>query len=498
MPDAAYIMFTVLDVGQGSGNFIEMYDRNDKLIATALLDLGSERAKKEAGGPSIAYIVGRLSSMSGGARIDFIGLSHSDSDHINLLQELLGHFDAEGHPSFPEKPILKIGNVAFGGPERKYRKRSNENLINQIRRYQVSPFVLYSLPANASTFNNSFDPVNVAGVKFHLLVGNCMSLTDTPIDSPQDKWRTASFYLNTYSLIFVVGFGDQEFVVTGDATGTTLAFANLVITNNDLKFSNTWLLTMPHHASRTTTLCLRGLGRTKLVAEDNLNQFARSIHAKSIHSSAENVSRFKHPSAFIMQFFGHYVEKDITYNVGEQPSNRHYYNAYFDTSDGFTFNNRRNIKTPLVTQNNWRTCETKFGIFTNRYFVRQDIFNLGSNLTAQIPPDPGSIVDTPSDPPFPPFAVTWLYQVNAAGDKAELYRIDNRQNVIDVLAGPPHFRLLRSSETARDDLSPPVKEASDPTARSPDPIGRLLGMTQDGSSRPTSRRRGPRRARLLA
>lgn len=52
MTKASKIAVTMLDVGQGSGTFVEIYT-GTKITATALLDLGSERAKDEADRKSV-------------------------------------------------------------------------------------------------------------------------------------------------------------------------------------------------------------------------------------------------------------------------------------------------------------------------------------------------------------------------------------------------------------------------------------------------------------
>ena len=109
------IKFHVLDVGQGTGNFIETYSSTKVLTKTILIDLGSERAKKTAGVPSAKFVADQLKNMTGGAVLDTLIMSHSDSDHINLLPDLLEYFDPPGIPSIPPKPTLTIKVAYYGG-----------------------------------------------------------------------------------------------------------------------------------------------------------------------------------------------------------------------------------------------------------------------------------------------------------------------------------------------------------------------------------------------
>src|SRR5689334_1409073 len=116
--------FQVLDVGQGSGNFIEYWDDDEDLIATVLIDLGSEYAKEEAGGAAVAYIVGKLQAMDD-PTLDAVMLSHSDSDHVNLLTKIFDQMDVTE---------LSIGAIYYGGERSKYTKHGT-NILTEAEKY---------------------------------------------------------------------------------------------------------------------------------------------------------------------------------------------------------------------------------------------------------------------------------------------------------------------------------------------------------------------------
>ncbi|MFZ2407685.1 MAG: hypothetical protein WAW41_21340, partial [Methylobacter sp.] len=82
------VNITVLDVGQGMGTFVEIYDTSGALISTLLFDLGSLNNKVSAGGPSVQYLVDKLKSMAD-PTIELLVLSHKDGDHVNLIEDLL-------------------------------------------------------------------------------------------------------------------------------------------------------------------------------------------------------------------------------------------------------------------------------------------------------------------------------------------------------------------------------------------------------------------------
>src|SRR4028118_789745 len=107
---AAGIKFQVLDVGQGSGNFIEIYGAKTAPDTTILIDLGSELESTAAGVPAAKYIVDKLKAMDE-PTLDTMILSHSDSDHINLLDLVLDEFYPPNTPGKNPDEILRINRA---------------------------------------------------------------------------------------------------------------------------------------------------------------------------------------------------------------------------------------------------------------------------------------------------------------------------------------------------------------------------------------------------
>ena len=85
-------------------------------------------------------------------------------------------------------------------------------------------------------------------------------------------------------MVLVVAIGGWHYVLTGDATGTTIGYCNRVMASytyfhkNQLN-SQVKMLSMPHHGSYTTTMNIATVARikgekTQDLAIRNMNEFA--------------------------------------------------------------------------------------------------------------------------------------------------------------------------------------------------------------------------------
>jgi hypothetical protein len=238
------IKYQVLDVGQGLGNFVEIYDTTGKLTSTILLDLGSSREAELAGGPSVAYIVAKLKEMDQ-PTIDTVFLSHSDKDHTNLVPDLLRSFYPVGTDGQDQKDTLQINVIRYGGDSAKYRRAVTDddkvpepNILNLAEAY--GPLVggvrepnIEAFSAGESSFvsgaaSKPFRTVDE--VDIYIIIANA---GETELFKSGRKRSLAQddYAVNTNSLLVVVSFAGQQFVSTGDATAMTMAQANTVLTN---------------------------------------------------------------------------------------------------------------------------------------------------------------------------------------------------------------------------------------------------------------------------
>lgn len=514
MTKASKVAVTLLDVGQGSGTFVEIYDGTD-IAATALLDLGSERAKDEAGGPSVDYIVKQLNTMTK-PRIDFFSLSHSDTDHINLVQDLLAKYDPPGTTN-PTKKILEIGTVIYGGPRVLYTKGKGKgriNVIQKVEEYQATGETKpQPLPANNSSYTQAKALFTFNEVEIYLLVGNHIAGEPRTIRTKiaDKKWKTDGYSLNTYSLIFVVLFDNWRYIVTGDATGATISQANYVIDQHKLTFPNVAALTMPHHSSEPTTFGLvrsrtkreRETERVPDEAKKVIDTFAKSMQPKTLHASAEDVTNFGHPSAYVMSYFWGFVDKTSWYKDPVLSTDQHFFNAYFTEEDGYhimleeedpTTKKKLPKKEILPPFDDWWSFATQHAIFTNRYYVRPQTYDPDEDLTATFPPDPGKVTAIPTSgaATSPPFAVAWRYTSDAATKKTSLERLENRKT---GLVATPMMEMTRAEDAGEPGPVRAEPDAARPTrSMAARPPAHLALLTPRGG---VAAVRPPRRTRPL-
>lgn len=111
--------------------------------------------------------------------------------------------------------------------------------------------------------------------------------------------------INTDSVVVLLGFPLSKawFVVTGDATATTMYQVNEVVNDSVKKkyLQHVVMMTVPHHGSTSTSFDVRGGG------EATLKTFAEKIEPVSVIGSADKVGTYKQPSARVLQYFWPYV-----------------------------------------------------------------------------------------------------------------------------------------------------------------------------------------------
>ena len=470
---AKAIRFSVLDVGQGTGNFIETFNTKTPSLTTPpakafLIDLGSERQKKAAGGPAANWVVTQLNRMTS-PELDCVILSHSDSDHINLLDMVLAAFDPP-RTARPTKPILTVKKGYYGGNYGLYAKRSN-NILKKLEKY--SPDSLASFSTNESSFSaSSPKPLRtVDGVDLYLMIANAGKSAASP--PAKKKRRVDSFAINTKSLVVVVSWGVQ-YIATGDATGVTLARCNDEVTGTIKKnfLPSVVMLTMPHHGSETTTFNITGIsgGRDDKAAVKNVETFVAKTAPASVTASAERVKTFKHPSAFLLQFFWKVIRSG-DYKDPILRRSQHYYTAYFTTEDGYKVSTGT-TRTTFPKSDSWYTVQTAKDIFTNLYFDPSMVPDKTRPQTVQLPPNPGSVVSAPSKTPYPPLGVAWVY-LTPEGQGTKILRLVNRpallalqrQLVAAVTATPNRTEADAVSASGLRRWSAPVAELHPPAAR---------------------------------
>ncbi len=327
-----------LDVGQGTGTFLEVYDDDsgmNELVHTALFDFGSDHDTKESGGPSVEYVVAKLKDMDQ-PTLSAVILSHSDSDHITLLTKLLKAFTPYDKDD-PKNTQLRVLYSAHGGAEDDY-KKAGFNVLVELKKYmkantQKVDRASVAIPAEYSSFKFTDNaPLRKIGpVKVYVLVGNYPNgaLGTTPTRNASGKLD--AFSLNTVSMVCVLSYAYMQMIETGDATGATLKWANKILNDyDDMKdyINDVKGMTVPHHGSSVTMFDFGKAGGGAVTPEANLRNFLAWIKAVSYTVSASATNSHRHPNALLLKYFwdrvrdGHFYSDPVV-------DPYHYYTAYF-------------------------------------------------------------------------------------------------------------------------------------------------------------------------
>ncbi|HST63455.1 MAG TPA: hypothetical protein VLK84_32385 [Longimicrobium sp.] len=518
MPIGERMDFVVLDVLQGLGTFAGFYDKDDVLVATMILDLGTERFRKDDPFPAVDEVARVLRTMKPQPTVNAVLLSHSDTDHINLLGLLLSRFQPAGTPGVPVEDTLQVLFCKYAGARANFTKRGR-NVLDTLKPYMpqdgterivgsASPETTFKGAYNKKT--NPWIPVaQVAGASVYVLIANAAP-SSAAIVTSSNKPKPAvpdTYGKNMVSIVSIVDYGASQLVVTGDATGITLAACNTVIqtagVEGDLLIDN-FMVTAPHHGSETTTYDMLGITTDfkthDQLAEENLAQFVRHMSAVTLSASAGQVKKFRHPSARVIQAFWPKLGTAL-YQDPVLPEGLHFYTAYF-TAGQYRVNVPNTPPTPGMSQvewpvsANWWSVQTDKNIFSNLYFLS------GSQGEANLPPAPGSRVGLVGLPTaVPPLGANWTFRVpRGLGVKRSVLRSDNRVTTLALRAQalgvrPETLGAAASPLSATPRAYPPagVDRAAEPalSARAP-AAGLAAGRAAAPPSRPAAAIRGLR------
>jgi beta-lactamase superfamily II metal-dependent hydrolase len=443
------LKFIVLDVGQGTGNYVEVTEDNGT-VYPILIDLGSEGWKTEAGLPSAKLVAEHLMKLKP-PTLSAVFLSHSDSDHINLLIPLLGYFDTPRTVN-PTKPVLTVHRVCYGGDPRKYVKRGKNYLLelDKYRPLNVGT-ILEPVANDASSFAGG-DPSNwkpwasFGGAQIWLLVGNVVSETVVVYEeSPTGSQPAEGYAINTRSLVLVVTAGTNQFVMTGDATGMTLARCNEWLKNAEVRkyVANVFDLTLPHHGSETTTFDLLGATSDDMDAEEladvNVQDFVDYVKPQTISASAGERSTFRHPASRVIDAFSTHLDGRLYFaDDALKALNQHFYTAFFPRRV-----KKLNVSPGTWPSNGaWYTARTAANIFSTDYWLPEQF----QADYVVLPPAPATSNAIASFKPRPPRAVAWGIEVDGAGNR-QIYKAASRAEVMALLPPEAVDRLVRGPLT---------------------------------------------------
>lgn len=418
-----WMSFNVLDVGQGSANYIELRD-GTTLKAAAIVDVGSEQWKRIAGDPSTAWVAKQLKTMEGGAKLDAVVLSHSDNDHVNLIPSLLRHFDPPNDDD-PELPVLTVERVCYGGDYSKYKKGNQRNFLSRLNDYgpEDEDDILEELDGNWSSFDRAeakWKPLVKIGGQIELWVLSANTSAEMLPDAGSKKRKRAelpdAYGINTRSIVVAARFGGKTLIATGDATGLTLLHCNRVLKKQAVrtKLGSVFMVTIPHHGSDTTTYDLTGSSHGHADAVANVRTFVDYVNADTISGSSGERRTFRHPSPRVIHDFGRHMLHGNQYedpSLKKQKLDQHFYTSYFEDR---TLKLTGGTEAQWPDGSGWWTARTDENVFTTDYFAEPE----GTLIPRAYPWD-ARLKDLDDLDPEPPRAISWAFDIAPGAARIE-------------------------------------------------------------------------------
>ncbi|HEY9284059.1 MAG TPA: MBL fold metallo-hydrolase [Pyrinomonadaceae bacterium] len=425
----------VLDVGQGSGNLIEVYNGTATPTHLVLIDLGSEFATvKTAGRAAAQYVVDKLKLMKP-PTLDALILSHSDNDHINLLAVLLENFDPPSAKN-PTKPVLTIKKIFYGGSRPKYTKNKTDYLTlaekylppgvkNGTVTWSNDESGWVSKPGGWKYFHQSDD------VYFYLVIGNVGYAGVDRSAVSRTPTRPNGYSINSKSLVVNVYYARNDNLITGDATGLTILKCNKVL--EDAGALACFMVTMPHHSSeRTTFNFTTSVRKDQTLAEKSLEKFVGYVNAQTISASADQNEGFKHPSMRVMSYFWPKLSSTVWFKDDAlKGTNNHFCNAYL-LEHKYQFNKSATSSEKWPPADGWYSVQTQRNIFTTRYFTANQ------QKGVLFPPDPAEAATeftAKKNIQSPPLGAQWSFTVERNGTKTIRTRSNRAVLAESVRAG---------------------------------------------------------------
>jgi beta-lactamase superfamily II metal-dependent hydrolase len=502
----SWMRFVVLDVGQGSANVVERYDDMDRLTSAALIDVGSEQWKRLAGGPSVDWLAGRLQQMVGGAKLEAVVLSHSDSDHINLVPNLLRLFDTP-RTIGPTKPVLTIEEVYYGGDYARYKKGKgvrSRNIIERLDEYRPLGVdrnaSVYALADDWTSFEGD-DPadfhalcwIGAGEIPLWVLTSNTTAGYALVGDGSRKRRRidlSGGYGINTRSIVVATVFRGRTLIATGDATGLTLASCNRALSGADARevlHLPALMVTAPHHGSDTTTYDLTGSSHGSEEAKRVVRTFAAYAEAMTLTASAGERATFKHPAGTVVSDLGAHMAAETLYiDPALTDDDEHFATLYWHPKTATLVGG---TKPKWPDTGGWYTSRTWRNLYTTDYF------NAPARRAAVPTAYPWrAFAEDPSVfAPAPPKGIAWAYEVATDGSVQMKVARSRAQ-------GDPAF--WAAVERIHGPL-PPDGFVWVPSAHQPQPVVRMAGdepVRAPGSSarrapRPADRDTRPRTAR---
>lgn len=213
MPESGQLVVHYIDVGQGDCIYIAFPDGTDMLI-----DCGSEKGRKEYETSAISD----LKELNPDGKIDRVMATHSDTDHVSYLDEVLSEFQV-GNVYMPNIRSNNLDkSVKIGGREvkvgdldaSKLKKFTDKDTIDTER---YTEFFIAALSEPNCNITLNIGKYEIRGQDYTFTF-YCLSQKEWDIRSLKDEnGHSDAKQINAVSPIGILEYAGRRLVFTGDS-----------------------------------------------------------------------------------------------------------------------------------------------------------------------------------------------------------------------------------------------------------------------------------------
>lgn len=238
MPESGQLVVHYIDVGQGDCIYISFPDGTDMLI-----DCGSEKGRKEYETSAISD----LKELNPDGKIDRVMATHSDTDHISYLDEVLSEFQV-GNVYMPNirsnnlDKSVKIGgrDVKVGDLDASKLKKFTDKDTIDTEKY--TEFFIAALSEPNCNITLNIGKYEIKG-RDYTFTFYCLS---------QEEWDNRNLksatQINAVSPIGILEYAGRRLVFTGDSNNSNEKYYYETYPYVDCD-----VLKVAHHGSRTSS-----------------------------------------------------------------------------------------------------------------------------------------------------------------------------------------------------------------------------------------------------
>lgn len=453
------INVSVVNVGQGQCTFVEVH--GTATLDILLMDCGSNKASNHNVEENLDYMATFLYNMLL-PTISCLVLSHSDTDHTNLVEKLIYRIDFLNTMNHTTKQLV-IKAVFYGGNFNDYTKGVNKFNILQyiVERNFCNKTNVHTMCANRTNINpatgnpeggfwESSDTKPEDKVLLFPIISNVLS--DFPDFNDDDEYvpigRNAETK-NTVSIVCGLYYKKYIYVICGDATLVTMSAIlryfntkhNGIHTTPTKIFNNNIMLTLPHHGSRVTTL---GVNRGSEASIENIatiKSFSRLLNAQSITISS--FQKHRHTSLEVCSLFPPKCKTPALqdFRIGN-PKNLHFMVLYDDV--GVKKDDDTTIK------EGYHNVITTSNIFGTDYYLSEavDFINMEFSTDSEANPIYGILTTTGELPPINPGAC-WIFTTLPNGDTSLVGKSILSDSPTAIFTEHPTTTLLKEGDSTK-------------------------------------------------